>query len=101
MNSMYGQQAAVFSKGTDPATLGPLLDLLAHSVARVNLNCQCQRSPDNFPFTGRKSSALGTLSVVEALKVMSMESLVATKRKNEALMASLADSKQCKFLSAL
>ena len=101
MNSMYGQQAAVFSKGTDPAALGPLLDLLVHSVARVNLNCQCQRSPDNFPFTGRKSSALGTLSVVEALKVMSMESLVATKRKNEALMASLADSKQCKFLSAL
>jgi glyceraldehyde-3-phosphate dehydrogenase (NADP+) len=101
MNSMYGQQAAVFSKGTEPAALGPLLDLLAHSVARVNLNCQCQRSPDNFPFTGRKSSALGTLSVVEALKVMSMESLVATKRKNEALMALLADSKQCKFLSAL
>jgi glyceraldehyde-3-phosphate dehydrogenase (NADP+) len=101
MNSCYGQQAAVFSKGTDAASLGPLLDLLAHSVARVNLNCQCQRSPDNFPFTGRKSSALGTLSVTEALKVMSMESLVATKRKNEALMTALANSKHCKFLSSL
>lgn len=52
-----------------------------------------------FPFTGRKSSALGTLSVVEALKVMSMESLVATKRKNDALMAGIADSKMCKFVS--
>ena len=46
-----------------------------------------------------QSSALGTLSVVEALKVMSMESLVATKRKNDALMAGIADSKMCKFVS--
>ena len=56
-------QAAVFSKGTDAAEVASLLDLLTHNVARVNLNCQCQRSPDSFPFTGRKSSALGTLSV--------------------------------------
>jgi len=59
-------QAAVFSKGSDAgsiAGLASLLDLLTHNVARVNLNCQCQRSPDSFPFTGRKSSALGTLSV--------------------------------------
>ena len=53
----------MFSKGTDAAEIASLLDLLAHNVARVNLNCQCQRSPDSFPFTGRKSSALGTLSV--------------------------------------
>ena len=54
MTSDYGQQAAVFSKGTDMSELGALLDLLTHNVARVNLNCQCQRSPDTFPFTGRK-----------------------------------------------
>jgi len=101
MTSDYGQQAAVFSKATDEPALGALLDLLAHNVARVNLNCQCQRSPDNFPFTGRKSSALGTLSVTEALKVMSMESLVATKRKNEPLVTQLAESKHCKFLSRI
>ena len=130
MDSDFGQQAAVFSRGTDAKELGALLDVLTHNVARVNLNCQCQRSPDNFPFTGRKSSALGTLSVTEALKVcplcvvawvlgekenrqrvttvagvpwqvMSMESLVATKRKNEALVAQLADSKCCKFLSRI
>ena len=53
----------MFSKGTDAAEIASLLDLLTHNVARVNLNCQCQRSPDSFPFTGRKSSALGTLSV--------------------------------------
>jgi len=98
MTSIYGQQAAVFTSGSDMEMVGSLLDLLAHSVGRVNLNCQCQRSPDTFPFTGRKSSALGTLSVTEALNVMSMESLVATKSKNAALVEAIAKSNKCKFL---
>ena len=101
MDSGYGQQAAVFSQGTDVKALSGLLDFLTNNVARVNVNTQCQRSPDNFPFTGRKSSALGTLSVMEALRVMSVEALVATKRKNEQLLKTLADSKACKFLCAL
>ena len=101
MDSDYGQQAAVFSQGTDVKALSGLLDFLTNNVARVNVNTQCQRSPDNFPFTGRKSSALGTLSVMEALRVMSVEALVATKRKNEQLLKTLADSKACKFLCAL
>ena len=45
------QTAAVFTKG-DVATLGPLLDVLTNCVSRVNINTQCQRSPDNFPFSG-------------------------------------------------
>ena len=69
--------AAVFAK--DVSKCGPLLDALALSVGRVNINAQCQRGPDTFPFTGRKSSALGTLSVSEALKTVSIESVVATK----------------------
>ena len=75
--SPFGQQAAVFAK--DVSKCGPLLDALALSVGRVNINAQCQRGPDTFPFTGRKSSALGTLSVSEALKTVSIESVVATK----------------------
>jgi acyl-CoA reductase-like NAD-dependent aldehyde dehydrogenase len=35
-------------------------------VSRVNINCQAQRGPDVFPFTGRKDSAEGTLSVFDA-----------------------------------
>ena len=35
--------------------------------------------PDTFPFTGRKSSALGTLPVSEALKTVSIESVVSLK----------------------
>ncbi|MCL4760033.1 MAG: NADP-dependent glyceraldehyde-3-phosphate dehydrogenase, partial [Rhodocyclaceae bacterium] len=49
-------------------------------VCRVNLNCQCQRGPDVFPFTGRKDSAEGTLSVHDALRSFSIRSMVATKQ---------------------
>jgi len=75
--STFGQQAAVFCG--DANKCAPLIDALALSVGRVNVNAQCQRSPDTFPFTGRKSSALGTLSVTEALKTVSIESVVASK----------------------
>jgi len=75
--STFGQQAAVFCG--DSAKCAPLLDALALSVGRVNVNAQCQRGPDTLPFTGRKSSALGTLSVTEALKTVSIESVVAVK----------------------
>ena len=45
----------------------------------MNLNSQCQRGPDAFPFTGRKDSAEGTLSVSDALRVFTIRTLVAAK----------------------
>ena len=33
--------------------LGPLIDAMCNCVARVNINSQCQRSPDAYPFTGQ------------------------------------------------
>ena len=48
-------------------------------MGRVNLNTQCGRSPDELPFSGRRSSALGTMSVSEALRAFSTETLVAGK----------------------
>ena len=75
VESPYGQQASLF--GTDPRTLGPLIDVLANQVCRVNLNSQCQRGPDVYPFTGRKDSAEGTLSVSDALRCFSIRSMVA------------------------
>ena len=93
--STFGQQAAVFAK--DVNAVGPLVDALALSVGRVNINSQCQRGPDTFPFTGRKSSALGTLSVSEALKTVSIESVVSLKddKLGNAAMADLAASTTC------
>jgi len=94
----FGQQAAIFT--SDPVKCGPLIDALANNVGRVNINAQCQRSPDSFPFTGRKSSALGTLSVSEALKVVSIESVVATKDSLAASLNSLAGSANCKAVTS-
>jgi glyceraldehyde-3-phosphate dehydrogenase (NADP+) len=75
VESTYGQQASVF--GRDPGRIGPLVDVLANQVCRVNLNSQCQRGPDVYPFTGRKDSAEGTLSVSDALRCFSIRSMVA------------------------
>lgn len=63
--SRYGQQVSLF--GNDAPTLKKLTDVLAYQVSRININCKCQRSPDAFPFTGRKDSAEGVLSVSDAL----------------------------------
>lgn len=57
LESQYGQQASVFSAGKTKETktqLANVIDVLVHQVSRVNLNAQCQRGPDSFPFTGRK-----------------------------------------------
>jgi glyceraldehyde-3-phosphate dehydrogenase (NADP+) len=83
-----GQQASVFGK--DEATLGRLVDHLANLVCRVNLNTQCRRGPDVFPFTGRKDSAVATLSVYDALRSFSIRSMVAVTQKREGLLGALA-----------
>jgi glyceraldehyde-3-phosphate dehydrogenase (NADP+) len=75
VESSYGQQASIF--GRDPGRIGPLIDVLANQVCRVNLNAQCQRGPDVYPFSGRKDSAEGTLSVSDALRCFSIRSMVA------------------------
>ncbi|MEO6972321.1 MAG: NADP-dependent glyceraldehyde-3-phosphate dehydrogenase [Rhodoferax sp.] len=78
MSSDHGQQVSVF--GNDPVLIGALVDPLVNQVCRVNLNCQCQRGPDVFPFAGRKDSAEGTLSVSDALRAFSIRSMVAAKQ---------------------
>lgn len=74
--SNYGQQVSVFSNNA--AAVGPLVDFLVNQVSRVNINAQCQRGPDVFPFTGRKDSAEGTLSVTDALRSFSIRAMVAS-----------------------
>ncbi|MEB3042030.1 aldehyde dehydrogenase family protein, partial [Capnocytophaga gingivalis] len=69
-DSHYGQQVSLFGK--DIYTVAPLIDNVVNLVCRVNLNRLCQRGPDVFPFTGRKDSAVGTLSVYDALRSFSI-----------------------------
>lgn len=85
--SDVGQQASIFGK--DEAALAHLVDHLANLVCRVNINTQCRRGPDVFPFAGRKDSAVSTLSVFDALRTFSIRSLVAVVKENEPLLRAL------------
>ena len=58
-DSWNGQQAAIFTSSSDSAA--PLVDTLSSIVGRININAQCGRSPDVVPFSGRRSSAMGTM----------------------------------------
>jgi len=97
--SNYGQQVSIF--GQDPEIIARLIDPLVNQVSRVNLNSQCQRGPDLFPFTGRKDSAEGTLSVFDALRAFSIRSLVAAKStdKNKELINRIVKDRDSNFLS--
>jgi glyceraldehyde-3-phosphate dehydrogenase (NADP+) len=99
IDSTHGQQVSIFSD--DNEEVASLIDPLVNQVSRVNINCQCQRGPDAFPFTGRKDSAEGTLSVVDALRSFSIRSLVATKlnESNKHLINEIVDSNSSNFLS--
>lgn len=99
VNSPYGQQASLF--GQDPNVLARLIDPLVNQVCRLNINSQCQRGPDQFPFTGRKNSAEGTLSVTDALRVFSIRSLVAAKNieLNRRILDKIVRERKSSFLS--
>ncbi|MCO7521982.1 MULTISPECIES: NADP-dependent glyceraldehyde-3-phosphate dehydrogenase [unclassified Pseudomonas] len=99
LDSDYGQQLSLF--GNDPATIGALVDTFANQVGRINLNAQCQRGPDTYPFNGRKNSAEGTLSVHDALRVFSIRTLVATKFQaaNKELISQIIRNRQSSFLT--
>lgn len=99
ITSNHGQQVSIF--GTDAKEISHLIDGLVNQVSRVNLNVQCQRGPDSFPFTGRKDSAEGTLSVYDALRSFSIRTVVATKenKENKAIINEIVTEGESSFLS--
>ena len=99
VDSNYGQQVSIF--GRDVKTLAPLIDTMVNLVCRVNLNSSCQRGPDVYPFTGRKDSAVGTLSVHDALRSFSIRTFVASKNNdyNNAILKELLETRSSNFIS--
>lgn len=97
--SNYGQQVSLFGK--DIKTLAPLIDTLVNLVCRVNLNSSCQRGPDIYPFTGRKDSAVGTLSIHDALRSFSIRTFVASKDNeyNNEILQALLNSDESNFIT--
>ena len=99
VNSDHGQQVSIFGQDTD--AIADLIDPLVSQVCRVNLNSQCQRGPDTFPFTGRKDSAVGTLSVSDALRSFSIRTQVAAKDRplNKTIITDIVRERKSNFLS--
>ncbi len=99
VESNYGQQLSIF--GTDSGKIARLVDPLVNQVCRVNINSQCQRGPDTFPFTGRKDSAEATLSVSDALRAFSIRTLVAARysESNNEIIRDILKNRKSNFLS--
>jgi glyceraldehyde-3-phosphate dehydrogenase (NADP+) len=97
--SNYGQQVSLFGKNVND--IAPLIDVLVNLVCRVNLNSSCQRGPDVYPFTGRKDSAVGTLSIHDALRSFSIRTFVASKDNeyNNEILQALLNSKNSNFIN--
>lgn len=99
VNSNYGQQASIF--GRNPDLLAHLVDSLVNQVCRININSQCQRSPDTFPFNGRKDSAEGTQSVSDALRIFSIRIVVSAREteENREIITTIVRERKSHFLS--
>ncbi len=99
VNSNFGQQVSIF--GSDSKHIAKFMDAFVNQVGRINLNAQCQRGPDTFPFNGRKDSAEGTLSVSDALRVFSIRTVVATKGTdaNKQIISNIIRNRESAFLS--
>ena len=95
--SDYGQQASVFSQ--NPESMGNVIDQLVNQVCRVNLNSSCQRGPDALPFTGRKDSAVATLSVRAALRSFSIRTLVACSEGQKHTLEGVVSGRHSTFSS--
>ncbi|EKE27466.1 MAG: hypothetical protein ACD_3C00205G0019 [uncultured bacterium (gcode 4)] len=90
--SKYWQQSSVFFwEDSNAWEVKELIRFLSNQVCRVNLNTQCQRSPDSLPFSGRKDSALRTLSLKDALEVFSIPMFVASDEKSQIWLNAIDD----------
>jgi glyceraldehyde-3-phosphate dehydrogenase (NADP+) len=92
-----GQQCSLFSE--EEATIASAVDNMVNQVCRVNINVPCQRGPDYLPFTGRRDSAAGTLSVHDALRSFSIRTVVATDSSQRKLVGSVVSGGKSNFMT--
>ena len=73
------QQVSLFLGEAGAASAATILDEFSTVFGKININSQCGRSPDTLPFSGRRSSAMGVMSVKDALREFSVPTVVAYK----------------------
>ena len=98
----YGQQVSIFTR-TSNDEISFLVDQFSAVFGKINLNSQCGRSPDILPFSARKSSGLGVMSVEDALREFSVPTVVAYKTGNDLNIRSTVQEVQVKsnFMTSL
>lgn len=90
----YGQQVSVFASGDDGDDVATVIDRFSSVFGKINVNSQCGRSPDTLPFSGRRSSAMGVMSVEDALREFSVPTVVAYKGENNAAERAVRDARR-------
>ena len=99
LQGKYGQQVSIFTnEATSEAAL--LVDTFSSIFGKMNINSQCGRSPDSVPFTARRSSGLGVMSIEDALKEFSIPTVVSYKHDNSASLID-AIASQSSFMKGL
>mmetsp|Transcript_15237 Transcript_15237/g.28678 ORF Transcript_15237/g.28678 Transcript_15237/m.28678 type:complete len:586 (+) Transcript_15237:71-1828(+) len=99
LHGKYGQQVSIFTNKSSPDVIA-LLDAFSAVFGKININSQCGRSPDSVPFTARRSSGLGVMSIEDALKEFSVPTVVSYKNeKSEDMVHAL--QKESNFMQPL
>jgi len=78
-HGIYGQQVSIFVSEEETVNAAKLLDRFSTVFGKININSQCGRSPDTLPFSGRRSSAMGVMSVKDALREFSIPTVISYK----------------------
>lgn len=90
----FGQQISLFGSVESSDAIVAAVDRFSAVFGRINLNAQCGRSPDTIPFSGRRSSAMGVMSVSDALREFSTPTVVAYSNANPASAALVEELKR-------
>jgi glyceraldehyde-3-phosphate dehydrogenase (NADP+) len=100
-DGIYGQQISIFLSDKETKAATELLDKFSSIFGKININSRCGRSPDTLPFSGRRSSAMGVMSVKDALKEFSISTVVSYKDSpvNAGILQDMEESS--KFLQPL
>merc|ERR1712238_184764 len=80
LNGNYGQQVAFFTNKVSSESIS-IVDTFSAVFGKINLNTSCARSPDRVPFSARRSSGLGVMSIEDALKEFSIPTVVSFKHE--------------------
>lgn len=89
-HSDHAQQVALF--GYDTVMIQQLIDAWGSVYGKICINTVPGRSPDTIPFAGRKSSALGVMSIRDALFEFSIPTVIAAPAGETAGTAMVLDA---------